>query len=157
MGLTVSQALVLKTSADSPVFQTSSDIEKSTPYPVPTSPPDSTISRISQDDLSHTTPPSCGPPSPYTVFTRPHERLLILILTSTMQAAPLTATIYLSSTTTTRSTVQGFHSGHDSDDLLYTQSSKAYLRSSSLRYRTLSVASQSTYRHTPYTLLLALA
>lgn len=38
---------------------------------------------------------SAGPPIPYTIFTKPHKRLITVILTSTMLASPLTATIYL--------------------------------------------------------------
>ena len=36
-----------------------------------------------------------APPIPYTTFTRAHKRLITIILTSTMLASPLTATIYL--------------------------------------------------------------
>ena len=35
------------------------------------------------------------PPIPYTAFTKAHKRLITMILTSTMLASPLTATIYL--------------------------------------------------------------
>lgn len=51
---------------------------------------------LSQDDASQSAPPSSPEPCiPYTVFTRSQKRLLLCILTLTMLASPLTATIYL--------------------------------------------------------------
>ena len=38
---------------------------------------------------------ACEPPLPYTTFTKAHKHLITVILTSTMLASPLTATIYL--------------------------------------------------------------
>ena len=46
---------------------------------------------------SHTSSPTSSPkaPIPYTTFTRHHKRLITIILTLTMLASPLTATVYL--------------------------------------------------------------
>ena len=38
---------------------------------------------------------TCDPPVPYTTFTKTHKHLITVILTCTMLASPLTATIYL--------------------------------------------------------------
>lgn len=43
-----------------------------------------------QEESAH-----AGPSIPYTTFTKPQKRLITVILTSTMLASPLTATIYL--------------------------------------------------------------
>ncbi|KAM0795979.1 major facilitator superfamily domain-containing protein [Usnea florida] len=55
----------------------------------------SSIHPAEKEEVPETTFVTCDPPVPYTTFTKAHKYLITVILTCTMLASPLTATIYL--------------------------------------------------------------
>ena len=61
------------------------------------SPPEDAISAVPSalNQVQEARSAANNPPVPYTAFTKAHKRLTTVILTSTMLASPLTATIYL--------------------------------------------------------------
>lgn len=65
--------------------------------PTSSSLPDEAISAapLAEQEAQEAEPVTNDPPVPYTIFTKAHKRLITVILTSTMLASPLTATIYL--------------------------------------------------------------
>ena len=65
--------------------------------PTPSPPPVEVISTAPpvEEEENQAKSAATDPSTPYTTFTKAHKRLITVILTSTMLASPLTATIYL--------------------------------------------------------------